>query len=56
MGLGAKKRRVGFVLNNFDFEPYHQKYGKACKRYTEFYEKMIKLKDFIKVKEVFIMN
>lgn len=51
-----EEKRIGFILKNFDFEPYSQKYEKIRKRYAEFYENMVQIQDYLKAKYSFISN
>ncbi len=52
----GKKRRVGQILNDFDSEPYRQKYDRAFKRYAKFYKNVKKIQDSLKAKYEFITD
>ena len=47
-------KRVGQILKNFDYKPYSQKYERAYKRYTKFYNTIKEQQDFLEAKYNFI--
>ncbi|DAZ90941.1 TPA_asm: topo mini-A [Lokiarchaeia virus SkuldV3] len=51
-----EKKRIGHILNNFDFEPYSQKYERAYKRYAQFYGNMKQIQDYLKAKYYFLTD
>ncbi|UPO70962.1 Topo mini-A [Varidnaviria sp.] len=51
-----EKKRIGHILNNFDFEPYRQKYERAYKRYAQFYGNMIQKRGYLKAKYNFLTD
>lgn len=51
-----EEKRIGHILNNFDFEPYRQMYERAYKRYAKFYKNMKQKRDYPKAKYRFITD
>lgn len=51
-----EEKRIGYILKNFDYELYSQKYDRAYKRYTKFYNTIKEKQGFLKAKYNFITD